>query len=86
MVASIKCYIKAANKRKILIRQSQKEADIEKNTDREREIEVRNKIKKNEACQFQVIEINQFMKELKAEFKIERDEVEDEQLLQMKNT
>ena len=36
MTASIKCYIEAANKRKSLIQQSQKEADVEKKTTKQR--------------------------------------------------
>ena len=50
----------------------------------ERKIKVQNEINKNEECQFQINEINQLTKELKLEFKIQGDEVEDEQLLQMK--
>ena len=67
-----------------MIRQLQKEADFEKK-DNERKIEIRKQIKKNEACQFQINEINQLMKELNEEFKINPDEIEHEHLLQMKN-
>ena len=84
MITSIKCYIKEANRRKGIIRQLQKEADVEKK-DNERKIEVQKQIKKNEACQFQINKINQLMKELNEEFKIKPDEIEDEHLLQMKN-
>ena len=45
---------------------------------------MQNKIKKNEACSFQIHEINQLIKESEAEFKIQRDKVEDKQLPQMK--
>ena len=44
-----------------MIQQLQKEADVEKK-DNERKIEVQKQIKKNEACQFQINEINQLMK------------------------
>ena len=67
-----------------MIRQLQKEADVEKK-DKKRKIEVQQLIKKNEACQFQINEINHLMKELNEEFKIKPDEIEDEHLLQMKN-
>ena len=51
----------------------------------ERKIGAQNENKINETCQFQILKsINQSMKGLEAEFKIQRDEVEDEQLLQMK--
>ena len=83
-IASIKCYIKEANRRKGMIQQLQKEADVEEKHN-ERKIEVQKQIKKNEACQFQINEINQLMKELNEEFKIKPDEIEDEHLLQMKN-
>ena len=83
-ITSIKCYIKKANRRKGMIWQLQKEADVEKK-DNERKIEVQKQIKKNEACQFQINEINQLVKELNEEFKIKPDEIEDEHLLQMKN-
>ena len=83
-ITSIKCYIKEANRRKGMIGQLQKEADVEKK-ENERRIEVRKQIKKNEACQFQINEINQLMKELNEEFKIKPDEIEDEHLLQIKN-
>ena len=83
-ITSIKCYIKEANRRKGMIQQLQKEADVEKK-DNERKIEVQKQIKKNEACQFQINEINQLMKELNEEFKIKPDEIENEHLLQMKN-
>ena len=83
-ITSIKCYIKEANRRKGMIQQLQKEADVEKK-DNERKIEVQKQIKKNEACQFQINEINQLVKELNEEFKIKPDEIEDEHLLQMKN-
>ena len=45
----------------------------------ERKIKVQNEINKNEECQFQINEINKLTKELKLEFKIQGDEVEDEQ-------
>ena len=61
IIASIKCYIKEANRRKDMIQQLQKEADVEKK-DNERKIEFQKQIKKNEACQFQINEINQLMK------------------------
>ena len=83
-ITSIKCYIKEANRRKGMIRQLQKEADVEKK-DNERKMEVQKQIKRNEACQFQINEINQLMKQLNEEFKIKPDEIEDEHLLQMKN-
>ena len=83
MIASIKSYIKAANKRKSLIRQSEKEADMEKKHT-ERRIEVQNEMRKNEANQFQVNEVNQLVKDLEVKIKIQRDEVENEQLQQMK--
>ena len=82
-ITSITYYIKEANRRKGMIRQLQKEADVEKK-DNERKIEVQKQIKKNEACQFQINEINQLMKELNEEFKIKPDEIENEHLLQMK--
>ena len=44
-----------------MIQQLQKEADVEKK-DNERKIEFQKQIKKNEACQFQINEINQLMK------------------------
>ena len=52
-----------------------KGADMEKRHNK-RKIKVQNEINKNEACQSQINEINQLMKELV--------EVEGEQLLQMK--
>ena len=51
----------------------------------ERKVEVQKQIKKNEACQFHINEINQLTKELNDEFKIKPDEIEDEHLLQMEN-
>ena len=60
-----------------------KGADMEKKHNK-RKIKVQNEINKNEACQSQINEINQLMKELKLEFKTQGDEVEGEQLLQMK--
>ena len=45
---------------------------------------MQNEFKKNEACQFQINKINQLIKELESEFKIQHEKVEDEQLLQMK--
>ena len=83
-IASIKCYIKEANRRKGTIQQLQKEADVEKKHN-ERKIEVQKQIKKNGACQFYINKINQLMKELNDEFKIKPNEIEDEHLLQMKN-
>ena len=83
-IASIKCYIKEANRRKGTIQQLQKEADVEEKHN-ERKIEVQKQIKKNEACQFHINEINQLTKELNHEFKIKPDEIEDEHLLQMEN-
>ena len=83
-ITSIKCYFKEANRRKGMIRQLQKEGNVEKK-DNERKIEVRKQIKKNEACQFQINDINQLMKESNEEFKIKPDEIEDEHLLKMKN-
>ena len=47
----------------------------------EKKKEVQNEIKKNEVCQFQINEVNQLMKEFEAEFKIQCDKVEHEQLL-----
>ena len=76
-IASVKCYIKEANRRKGMVRQLEKEADVEKKHN-ERKIEVQKQIKKNEACQFQIKEINQLMKKLNEEFTIEPDEIEDE--------
>ena len=81
---SIKCYIKEANRRKGTIQQLQKEADAEEKHN-ERKVEVQKQIKKNEACQFHINEINQLTKELNDEFKIKPDEIEDEHLLQMEN-
>ena len=83
MIASIKSYIKAANKRKSLIQQSEKEADMEKKHS-EKKIEVQNGIRKNEANQFQINEVNQLVKDLEVKIKIQRDEVENEQFQQMK--
>ena len=83
MIASIKSYIKAANKRKSLIQQSEKEADMEKKHS-EKKIEVQNEIRKNEANQFQINEVNQLVKDLEVKIKIQRDEVENEQFQQMK--
>ena len=48
-ITSIKCYIKEANRRKGMIRQLQKEADVEKK-DNERKMEVQKQIKRNEVC------------------------------------
>ena len=81
---SIKRYIKEANRRKGTIQQLQKEADAEEKHN-ERKVEVQKQIKKNEACQFHINEINQLTKELNDEFKIKPDEIEDEHLLQMGN-
>ena len=67
-----------------MVRQLEKEADVEKKHN-ERKIEVQKQIKKNEACQFKIKEINQLMKKLKEEFNIKPDEIEDEHLLEMKN-
>lgn len=50
----------------------------------ERKIEVQNEIRKNEANQFQINEVNQLVKDLEVKIKIQRDEVENEQLQQMK--
>ena len=83
-IASVKCYIKEANRRKGMVRQLEKEADVEKKHN-ERKIEVQKQIKKNEACQFQIKEINQLMKKLNEEFNIKPDEIEDEHLLEMKS-
>lgn len=83
MIASIKSYIKAANKRKSLIQQSEKEADMEKKHS-QKKIEVQNEIRKNEANQFQINEVNQLVKDLEVKIKIQRDEVENEQFQQMK--
>ena len=81
---SIKCYIKEPNRRKGTIQQLQKEADVEEKHN-ERKVEVQKQIKKNEAVQFHISEINQLTKELNDEFKIKPDEIEDEHLLQMEN-